>query len=50
MKTPADAARGPTVGANCRGVDETDAMGWLKLGPMDSGGSGEGGRAEEHAR
>jgi len=50
MKTPAGAAASPTVGANYRRVDEKDAMGWLKLGPMDSGGSGEGGRAEEHTR
>ena len=46
MNTPAGAAASPTVDANCRRVDKTDAMGWLELGPMDSGGSGEGGRAE----
>src|SRR5664279_3032165 len=32
MKTPASAAAGPTVGANCRGGVTADAIGWLKLG------------------
>ena len=38
MNTPAGAAAGPTVGANCRRGVTTDAMGWLNLGPMDTGG------------
>src|SRR5664279_3856918 len=38
MKTPASAAAGPTVGANCRGGVTADAIGWLELGPMDAGG------------
>ena len=42
MKTPASAAAGPTVGANCRGGNTADAIGWLMLGPMDAGGTGEG--------
>ena len=42
MKTPASAAEGPTVGANCRGGITADAIGWLELGPMDAVGSGEG--------
>ena len=42
MKTPASAAAGPTVGANCRGGITADAMRWLMLGPMDAGGTGEG--------
>ena len=31
MKTPASAAAGPTVGANCRGCVTADAIGWLKM-------------------
>src|SRR5664279_5007995 len=50
MKTPASAAAGPTVGANCRGGVTADAMGWLMLGPMDAGGAGEGRCAKEHTR
>ena len=42
MNTPASAAAGPTVGANCRRGETTDAMGRLKLGPMDAGDTGEG--------
>ena len=42
MKTPANAAAGPTVGANCRCGETTDAMGRLKLGPMDASDTGEG--------
>ena len=42
MKTPASAAAGPTVGANSRGGVTADAIGWLEIGPMDSGGTGEG--------
>ena len=38
----ASAAAGPTVGANCRRGEQTDAMGRLKLGPMDASGFGEG--------
>ena len=41
METPASAAAGPTVGANCYRGEQTDAIGWLKLGPMDTGGTGE---------
>ena len=29
---PASAAAGPTVGANCRGVSKTDAMGMANFG------------------
>ena len=32
MKTPANAAVGPAVGANCRGGVMADAMGRLKIG------------------
>jgi len=32
MKTPASAAAGPTVGANCRGGVTADAIGWLEIG------------------
>ena len=42
MITPASAAAGPTVGANCRGGITADAIGWLRVGPMDAGGSGRG--------
>ena len=42
MNTPASTAAGPTVGANCRRGEQTDAIGWLKLGPMDAVGTGEG--------
>ena len=31
----------------CRGGNTADAMGWLILGPMDAGGTGEGYCAEE---
>ena len=48
MKTPASAAAGPTVGANCRGGITADAIGWLMLGPMDAGGTGEECCANEH--
>ena len=48
METPASAAAGPTVGANCRGGVTADAIGWLMLGPMDAGGTGEGARKSEH--
>ena len=47
IETPASAAAGPTVGANCRGGVTADAMGWLELGPMDAGGTGEGARKSE---
>ena len=33
MNTPASAAAGPTVGANCRRGEQTYAMGRLMLGP-----------------
>ena len=42
LKIPASAAVGPTVDANCRRGEQTDAMGWLMLGPMDTVGTGEG--------
>jgi hypothetical protein len=42
IKTPASAAAGPMVGANCHGGVTAVAMGRLKLGPMDAGGSGRG--------
>ena len=42
MNTPAGAAAGPTVGANCRRVDKTDPTGRFMLGPMDAVESGEG--------
>ena len=42
MNTPASAAAGPTVGANCRRGETTDAIGRLMLGPMDPGDTGEG--------
>ena len=42
MNTPASAAACPTVGANCRGGNTADAIGWLMLGPMDAGDTGEG--------
>ena len=45
--TPASAAACPTVGANCRGGITADAIGWLMLGPMDVGGTGEGFCANE---
>mgnify|MGYP006175564443 CR=1 FL=1 len=32
MKTPAEDAEGPTVGAKCRGIVTAYAIGWLKLG------------------
>jgi hypothetical protein len=39
--TPASAAAGPTVGANCRGGVTADAMGMAKLwGRWDAGGPG----------
>ena len=31
----------------CRGGVTADAMGWLELGPMDAGGTGEGARKSE---
>ena len=42
MNTPASAAGGPTVGTNYRRGEQTDAMGRLKLGPMDAVRTGEG--------
>ena len=33
--------------APCRGGITADAIGWLKLGPMDAGGTGEGYCANE---
>ena len=33
METPASAAVDPTVGAKCRRGKQTDAIGWLELGP-----------------
>ena len=42
METPASAAAGPMVGSNYRRGEQTDAIGWLKLGPIDAGGTGEG--------
>ena len=50
METPASAATGPTVGANCRHGEQTDAWGRLKLGPMDTGGTGEEWCVELHTR
>ena len=32
---------------SCRGGFTADAIGWLKLGPMDAGGTGEGYHAKE---
>ena len=48
MKTPASVAAGPTVGANCRGGITEDAIDRLTLGPMDTGGTGEGWRIGIH--
>jgi hypothetical protein len=48
MKTPASAAAGPMVGANCRGGVTAVAMGRLKAGMMDTGGSGEGRCSKDH--
>ena len=36
------------ISAYCRGGVTADAMGWLELGPMDAGGTGEGARKSEH--
>ena len=41
METLASAAAGPTVGANYHHGEQTDAIGWLKLEPMDADGTGE---------
>jgi hypothetical protein len=35
---------------NCRRGEQTDAIGRLMLGPMCTGGSGEGWRARQHAQ
>jgi hypothetical protein len=42
IRTPAGTTAGPTVGANCRRGESTDAMGWLKLGPICTRESEEG--------
>ena len=51
MKTPASAAVGPTVGANCRGGVTADAIGMAKCGAERTlEVSGEGLHAEKRAR
>jgi hypothetical protein len=38
MNTTASAVAGPMICANCRRGEQTNTMGWLKLGEMDTGG------------
>jgi hypothetical protein len=44
--TPADAADGPTVGANCRGILAADARGWLIMGGAMRASTGSGSEIE----
>jgi hypothetical protein len=48
MNTTASAAAGPMICANCHRGEQTNAMGWLKLGEMDTGGI-RGGRTHRDA-